>query len=199
MSILTESQLATFDFARGFGMKTNSSEDVDATLNDVIPALGSAVIAGGMAVIHHGYERYTKDIDVLYAAADTQILKRFESAFNIDRQAAHGGWQYLTHKKTGIKLELIPEGGLTTYGFIPGPRTVGNEQEFVSLFGLIWLKLVAGRAQDDADIVVLAKLRLADVAAVRPRLPPELLPRFDELLARAKKELTSDKGSPRKP
>ena len=128
MSILTESQLATFDFARGFGMKTNSSEDVAATLNDVISALGSAVIAGGMAVIHYGYERYTKDIDVLYAAADTKILKRFESAFYIDRQAAHGGWQYLTHKKTGIKLKLVPEGGRSAYGFIPGPQAAGREK-----------------------------------------------------------------------
>ena len=180
-------------------MKTNSSEDVAAALKDVIPALGSAVIAGGMAVIHYGYERYTKDIDVLYSDTDSQILKRFEPAFDIDRKAAHGGWQYLTHKKTGIKLELIPAGGLTTYGFIPGPQTVGSEKEFVSLFGLIWLKLVAGRLQDDADIGVLAKLRIADVAAVRPKLPPELLPRFDELLERAKKELAADNSSPRRP
>ena len=175
-------------------MKTNSAADVAAVIQDLLPGLGSAVIVGGLAVIHYGYERYTKDIDVLYAANDTQILERFAAAFRVDRKTAHGGWQYLTHKKTGIAIELVPEGGLTTYGFIPGPRTVGHDESFISLPGLVWLKLVSGRSRDDTDVIELAKLRMPDVMAVRPQLPPELQPRFDELLARATRELTTDKG-----
>ena len=117
-------------------------------------------------------------------------------------KAAHG-WHHLEHRQTGIRLELVPEGGRTTHGFIPGPQTVGGEDGFISLAGLVWLKAASGRAQDDADVIALLKLHGAEAPVLRAKLPAELQGRFDGLLARARQELERDPGrrparSPRK-
>ena len=188
---LTASQLDTFDFARGFGMKTIGSAGIQKTVDDLKPCLGSALVIGGLAVIHHGYERYTKDVDILYAHADGTILKRLSKNFKRVNRVSNG-WHHLEHRKTKVRLELIPEGGLTTYGFIPGPHFFGSDDGYLPLWGLIWLKLVSGRIQDDADIAMLAKIRMADVAAARQKLPSELLERFDALIARAKLDLKNE-------
>ncbi|MCY3024099.1 MAG: hypothetical protein NTW87_34410 [Planctomycetota bacterium] len=172
-------------------MHTPSAEDLARTLEDLRRAQGSALVIGGLAVIYHGYERSTQDIDILYADADGRILERLKPDFRIVLKAKNG-WHHLEHRKTGVRLELIPEGGLGTYGFIPGPKTVGGESGFISLHGLVWLKLVSGRSQDMADLTTLAKVRQQEFAALRERLPSELLDRFDEVLAQAKREMEND-------
>lgn len=189
--ILTASQLATFEFARGCGLKTPSATDIERTLEDLRQAQGTALIIGGMAVIRYGYERLTKDIDILYAHADGNILNRLDACFKIVLKAVNG-WHHLEHRQTGVRLELIPEGGLTTYGFIPGPQTVGGADGFISLFGLVWLKLVSGRAKDDADIVEIAKQNMVTVADLRDKFHPELQDRFDAVIVRAKKEIENN-------
>lgn len=173
--------------------------EMSKATEDLRKAQGSALIIGGLAVIHYGYRRLTEDIDILYANADSGILNRLKQDFEIVLKAKNG-WHHLEHRKTGVRLELIPEGGLGTYGFIPGPRTVGGENGFISLFGLVWLKLISWRTQDIADLVVLAKGRLSEVVALREQLPPEMLERFDEVIARAKREMEYDPGRlPAKP
>jgi hypothetical protein len=57
---------------------------------------------------------------------------------------------------------------------------------------LAWLKLVAGRAKDDADLVELMKVRAADTKAILPKLHPELQYRYAALLARARMEIEND-------
>jgi hypothetical protein len=94
-----------------------------------------------------------------------------------------------------VRLELIPEGGLTTYGFIPAPQTVGGENGFISLFGLAWMKLVSGRMKDDADVIEIAKSgQLAAMKKLVSRLPEELQARYKEILVRAERELHTDMG-----
>jgi hypothetical protein len=190
---LTRSQLATFDFVRTLGgINTPSSEDLQKTLADLSPVLGSALVIGGMAIVHHGYERSTKDIDILYANRDeADLLRRLKKCFKIVRKA-QSGWHHFEHKKTKVRLELIPEGGLTHYVFIPGPKTVGGKNGFISLLGLVWLKLVSGRLQDTGDLGVLAKLHLPRMREVADKLPIELRDRFNEILAQAQRELDSD-------
>jgi hypothetical protein len=192
-TILTPSQLSTFDFGRALSVKIPSSEQLSKTLSDLRPLQGSALLIGGIAVIHYGYERTTKDIDLLYANADTSILKRLAERFKVVRNA-ESGWHHLEHKETKIRLELIPEGGLTTYGFIPGPQTVGSENGVISLWGLLLLKLVSGRAQDEADIVTLAKEHLAELPEIRSKIDAQHHARFDQLVLRAKQELENDPG-----
>ena len=191
-AILTQAQLSVFDFGKGFGMDVHSSEEIARTFKDLQAVQGNALIIGGMAVIHYGYKRYTHDIDILYSNyEEAALVKRLKKDFKIVRKA-ESGWHHFTHKKTGVRLELIPEGGLTTYGFIPGPKTVGRDGEFISLFGLVWLKLVSGRAQDNADIVVLAKHRMPEMRALTEKLPPELRERYKEALLQAQKEIDTD-------
>jgi hypothetical protein len=191
-SVLTRSELAVFDFARGAGaMQTPSSKDLDAALEDFRKVQGSALLIGGIAVIHYGYQRSTTDVDALYADGDGGILKRLEPYFRVVTKAV-SGWHKLEHRKTKVRLELVPSGGLTTYGFIPGPKTAGGQDGFISLAGLIWLKLVSGRTKDDADFTELAKVRMDEFAAVREKIPAELHERFDALLARARQEMEHD-------
>jgi hypothetical protein len=189
--VLTSTELAVFEFGKGLGMDVHSAAEIEGALEDLRAVQGSALIIGGIAVIHHGYRRYTHDLDLLYADSDGGILKRLEPHFRIVIQA-ESGWHELEHRKTKVRLELIPAGGIGTYGFIPGPRVVGGEQGFITLAGLIWLKLISGRAQDDADVITLAKLRMAEFAELRLKLPAEFHARFDELLARARREMEYD-------
>lgn len=195
-AVLTASQLATFDFARGAGaVQTPSSEDLARALEDLRKVQGSALIAGGVAVIHYGYERSTKDVDVLYAYVDSKILERLKPYFKLVKKLK-SGWHKLEHRETGVRLELIPEAALGTYGFIPGPKTVGGDGTFISLLGLVWLKLVAGRSKDEPDVVELAKIRFGELEALREKLPLELRDRFAELLAQAKREIEKDPSRP---
>jgi len=172
-------------------MKVPSSKALSETLGDFKKVQGKALLAGGIAVIHYGYERSTSDIDALYAHIDGGILKRLDADFKVVLRAENG-WHHLQHRKTGVRLELIPEGGLTTYGFIPGPKLAGGKNGIVSLSGLIWMKLVSGRSKDDADVIEVAKVRMAKVEACRAKIPAELHERFDALIARAKRELAFD-------
>jgi len=193
-AVLTPPELYIFDFGRGFGMDTHSSEAVARTLSDLRKAQGSALIVGGMAVIHYGYRRYTHDADILYANADEfDLLRRLKKDFRTVLKAK-SGWHHLEHRKTKVRLELIPEGGVGTYGFIPGPKTVGGKEGLISLLGLVWLKLVAGRGKDDADLLELAKQQWNEMSALVERLPPELRDRYSELLAKAKREFENDPG-----
>lgn len=193
-AILAPSHLAVFAFAKGCGfVNTPSPDDLLRALADLRPVQGTALVIGGLAVGYHGWERVTHDIDILYADADGDILRRLKQDFKIVLKAKNG-WHHLQHRKTGVRLELIPEGGLGTYGFIPAPQTVGGENGFISLHGLVWLKLVARRERDLADIVDLAKVKPAELSAVTERLPPELRAKFAKLLAQAKREMENDPG-----
>ncbi|HYG75632.1 MAG TPA: hypothetical protein VEK08_11565 [Planctomycetota bacterium] len=199
MLTLTSKQLATFDFTRVFGgTMTPSSEQLQQTLADLRPVLGPALVAGGMAVIHYGYERNTQDIDILYPNCDeADILRRLSTNFEIVHKP-ESGWHHLNHKKTNVRLELIPEGGLTQYGFIPGPKVVGGEDGFVSLLGLVWMKLVSGRMKDDADIVEIAKAgQMRAMRKLTKKLPPELRDRYTQLLDRAKREMDNNPHDPK--
>ena len=172
-------------------MDAPGSNEMQKVLTDLKPVLGSALVIGGLAVIHHGYRRSTDDADILYANSDDTILKRLSDKFKLVKKAKNG-WHRFEHKVTGIRLELIPEGGLTTYGFIPGPRFFGSDRGFLPLWGLLWLKLVSGRGKDEADIMELARAGMEGVLAAREKLPEEFFARFDALIARVKLEIEND-------
>ena len=173
-------------------MQTPSAEDIARTLDDLRKVQGPALIIGGIAVIHHGYERFTKDIDILYNEYhDPRILERLAPYFKVVLKAA-SGWHHLAHRKTHVRLKLVPEGRLTTYGFIPSAGKVRGEGGLVSVLGLVWLKLVSGRARDEGDVVELLKLHMSEMSGLGDKLPPELRERFTALLARAKRELETD-------
>lgn len=190
---LKRSYLRTFAFAKAWGfVKTPTPDAILTTVTDVKKVLGDALIIGGIAIGHHGHERTTEDVDVLYPNyAEHDLLRRLKKNFKIVIKA-ESGWHQLEHRKTKVRLELIPEGGLGTYGFIPAPKTVGGKDGFISLLGLIWLKLVSGRLRDIGDLSILAQKHMQEMHALTTKLPLELRERFSAILTQAQFEIDND-------
>jgi len=122
-------------------------------------------IIGGAATIHHGYKRFTKDIDLVISTKDYANLVRviheygfimlkhsnymFEMLFP-DEQGA----QYdLPNGKSvrGVFLEVMKAGMNDTTE--PYQMGVTKGVGFADLNSYIAMKLKAGRIQDQADIV----------------------------------------------
>ena len=66
-------------------------------------------IVGGLAAIHHGYERFTKDIDIVVESRNLEILTRVAPDYGIkiiwkDRE----GWHKLDFE--GVPIDVVPEG-----------------------------------------------------------------------------------------
>ena len=188
---LSKSGERIFDAFIGIHPLLHSAESMNRTLRDLRSLQGSALVIGGIAVIEHGYVRFTEDIDLLYKNRDAKILHRLAKHFDVVIQA-ESGWHQLEHKVTKIRVELIPEGALGQYGFLPFCDDVAGEAGFISLAGLLRLKLIAGRMKDEVDIVELYKRVPAKIESARPQLPAEFHARFDALIERAKREMGFD-------
>ena len=147
-------------------------------------------IVGGLAVIHHGYERYTRDVDVLVAPDAMSTVESFLDAHGFskisDRRIQHNG--------TGVFVDMLPEGaqlrGPRHAPPLPSPNDVAasdTDPEVVALPVLLEFKLDAGRRLDLTDVVQLLK-RIDDTryiyveAAVRAEHRPELAGLRDEAL-----------------
>lgn len=160
---------------------------------------GTSVLAGGWAVWRHGYVgRVTQDIDIVVAADEVDELLRLAGVSGFDILATPAGhWPKARHKETDIQVDLLPEGGRpgtasrpapTT---IPHPTTLGAEPgmlHYITLPGLVELKLAAGRIRDDADLVELIRANPDDVDALRRHLAtvhPDYAQRFEELATHA--------------
>ena len=84
-------------------------------------------IVGGLAAIHHGYERFTKDIDVVVRSGNLDILTRVAPHYGIkviwnDPE----GWHKLQCE--GVPIDVVPEGGKPRKDAptaIPGPEQLG--------------------------------------------------------------------------
>lgn len=156
-----------------------------------------AAIVGGLAVIHHGYQRYTRDVDLVIAAAAVPEFLRVAtvSGFRVAKKDRYG-WHQLIHKETGMDLYLVPQGkpGKRAASEIPSPEQLGVRSGtlgFASLPRLIELKLLAGRLKDLADVVELVKSNRSQRTRIREhlaRVHPRLAVEFDRLAARAQAE-----------
>lgn len=145
------------------------------------------VVIGGLAVNHHGYMRVTADVDVL--------VSREEAIPLYQRLKAEPGWK---RQAEGFKNTLVGV-GLDIYveGEFPNPtelRTVDVRPLPVpSLPELIALKVMSGRARDDADVVELLKRHPTRMAAIRKTASRRLRTkeariRLTALVARARAE-----------
>ena len=125
-------------------------------------------VAGGLALFHHGYRRYTEDIDILITGEDLKLvhdklqgkgyLPKFEGARN------------LRDTGTGVSIEFIVTGEFPGDGKVkpvafPDPSTVAEEIDgvrYLNLPKLVELKLASGmtnpdRLRDTADVQQLIK------------------------------------------
>jgi hypothetical protein len=153
-------------------------------------------IVGGLAAIHHGYERFTKDIDIVVQSAHLDILARVAPHYGI-KVIWHDpdGWHKLQCE--GVPIDVVPEGRKPRKDAptaIPGPEQLGVREgaDYAGIAGWMETKLGSYRVQDKADVVQVIKVTpAAALRRVRTRLGKvhaTYLQRFDDLLAAAKEE-----------
>jgi hypothetical protein len=153
-------------------------------------------IVGGLAAIHHGYERFTKDIDVVVRSGNLDVLTRVAPKYGIkviwiDPE----GWHKLQCE--GVPIDVVPEGRKPRRDAptaIPGPEQLGVREgaDYAGLAGWMETKLGSYRVQDRADVVQVIKVTTsAALRKIRKHMGKThaiYLGRFDELLGAAKEE-----------
>jgi hypothetical protein len=153
-------------------------------------------IVGGLAAIHHGYERFTKDIDVVVGSRNLDILTRFAPHYGIKViWKDPDGWHKLQCE--GVPIDIVPEGRKPRKDaptLIPGPAHLGVRAGagYAKLGGWMETKLGSCRAQDQADIVQIIKVtKPGTLRSIRKQLAnthATYLRRFDEMRTVAKEE-----------
>lgn len=171
------------------------SDSVHQTLQAIcgeLERLGvSYAVADGMALVAHGYDRTTVDIDILVTA---EGLGATHAALNgLGYLPPFDGSRNLRDTKTGVRIEFLVAGQYPGDGkpkpvAFPDPAQAATEIDgirYVSLPVLIELKLASGmsepgRLKDLADVQELIRARRlpAEYAA---SLHPSLREKFREL------------------
>lgn len=164
-----------------------------------------AVVAGGWAVWRYGFAgRVTQDVDLVVPKDKIEALIQASTQCGFDYlQPPAGCWPKLVHRETLIDVDLLPEGGIPGTPSRPAPIAIKHPSfyeayedslEYISLSGLIELKLGASRAKDIADIVELIKSQRAHhdswqhVATHLADTHASYSQRFRELMEQAQEE-----------
>ncbi len=159
----------------------------------------AALLAGGWAVWRHGFVgRVTQDLDIVLPTDRIEEFFRVAAVSGFDVHPPRAGiWPKMTHKDTGIQVDVLPEGtrpgtasrqAPTT---IPSPLAMGAKAGFLrylSLPFLIELKLAAGRLRDESDVIELLRANSDEVDNIRAHLAQvhaDYVQALDRLLARA--------------
>lgn len=183
-------------FARAMRPELPYLEDGLGALRRLLAQAGVPhVLVGGVAVIHHGYVRATRNLDLLLERDGLAALTPRLAEHGFERVAANR----LRHLASGVDVDLLfggeprPRPGAPSY---PRPGELARsarESDVVDLPGLLELKLVAGRHQDLADVVALLKpLGEPEYVRLEATLPRELRGRLVELRRDALEELDFD-------
>lgn len=161
-----------------------------------------AVVGGGWAVWRHGYlGRVTQDVDIVLPAdrVDEFVRAASVSGFTVIDQP-EGRWPKVLHKETDVRIDILPEGARpgtperlapTTIAHPAAMGAIAGRLTYVALPALVELKLAAGRAQDDADVIKLVQEnsdRRAEIRAHLESVHSSYVVRFDELVVRADEE-----------
>jgi hypothetical protein len=164
-----------------------------------------AVLGGGWAVWRHGYVgRVTQDLDIALPADRIDEFLRTASVAGFEvLPVAAGRWPKVRHKDTGIEVDILPEGGRPGTPTKPAPTTIpppsamgaaGPSLRYITLPSLIELKIAAGRARDEADVVELVRANPEDVEPIRRHLAQvhaDYVQAFDRFVQRAQEQGTS--------
>jgi hypothetical protein len=131
-------------------------------------------LAGGLAVVAHGYVRATTDVDFLVGEEAFErhgTLVAFKTGVPIEVEGVR--IDYLSPTSLGPQLEEVLDNPPMSAGLPIVPVEV-----------LVYMKLTARRRRDLLDVVELIRVG-ADVDRIRGYLTQydsELVPRFDELV-----------------
>jgi hypothetical protein len=163
---------------------------------------GEAVLGGGWAVWHHGFvARLTQDVDIALPAAQVDEFLRVASVSGFDllpRQ--EGRWPKVMHKETQVQVDILPEGARPGTKAKMAPTTIPHPSQmgattgsltYMKLTSLIELKLAAGRARDESDVVELVRANPGLIDSLRQHLSgvhPDYVRNFDHQVERAREQ-----------
>lgn len=158
-----------------------------------------AVVAGGWAVWRHGFiGRVTEDLDIVVGANHIEEFIRVAgmSGFEVVPAGAEV-WPKIRHKETGINVDILPEGGRPGVPSSPAPTTIappsqmgagGAVLRYIQLPSLIELKIAAGRARDESDVVELLRANSDQLETIRAHLSAvhaDYVAAFERMMKRA--------------
>jgi hypothetical protein len=161
-----------------------------------------SVVAGGWAVWRHGFEgRMTQDIDIVLPADRVEEFLRVASVsgFEILPQPK-GRWPKVLHKETQTKVDILPEGARPGTAKAPAPTTIPHPSRmgatpgvlhYIHLASLVELKLAAGRARDEADVIELVRANVDKIDSIRQHLTTvhaDYVAAFDALVQEAREQ-----------
>ena len=163
-------------------------------------------VAGGMALVAHGYDRTTVDVDVLLSP---EFLQRVHDELEgRGYLAPFVGSKDLRDTVTGVRIDFLlagqfPGDGLPKPIVFPDPATSAVTLDgirFLALERLIELKLASGmthpgRIKDLADVQELIRVLRLD-AAFGTRLHPFVQSKYGELLAGVVSERGPENAGP---
>jgi hypothetical protein len=169
----------------------------------LLQAVGAeAVLAGGWAVWRHGFAgRVTQDLDIVLPAdrVDDFLRVASVSGFEVLPQPP-GRWPKVRYKDADMEVDILPEGGRPGTPSRPAPTTIpppaqmgasGPSLKYIRLASLIELKIAAGRARDESDVVELVRANMNETGPVRQHLAgahPDYAIAFDRLVERAREQ-----------
>lgn len=146
-------------------------------------------VAGDFAVIEHGYERFTKDVDLLVRAGDLiRAMDTLRAAGFRGERTSIGA--RMRDERTNVIVDLVGTAFDADERAIARSRRARQRLPVIPMEHLILMKLEAGRSQDDADVIALLKRGASSARIERylRRTWPRLLPRFRRLAAQARAE-----------
>jgi hypothetical protein len=172
-------------------------DPVHETLRDItgrLEALGIPyAVVGGMALVAHGYDRTTVDVDILVTAEGLDAVHR--SLDGLGYLPPFTGSRHLRNPETGVRVEFLVAGQFPGDGRpkpvpFPDPAAVAQAIDgirYLKLTALIELKLAsgmtnAGRLRDLADVQELIRV-LGLPRAYAEQLNPYVRDKFAELWA----------------
>ena len=148
-------------------------------------------VVGGMAMFHHGYRRFTEDVDLLVTKDSLQeIHRRLEG---LGYLPVFAGNKQLRDTDTGVKVEFLVTGEYPGDG-LPKPVSFPNPEECCTLIDdlrvltlpkLIELKLASGmsnprRGKDLVDVQEMIE-RLSLPADLAEQLNPYVQEKYREI------------------
>lgn len=184
--------VAAIEEASRFFMK---KDPVHRTLRRIVARLREHeipfAVAGGLAVVAHGYERTTVDVDLVVTREG--LARAHERLVGLGYVRAFRGSRSLRDAEAGVRVEFLVTGEYPGDGkpkpvAFPDPAQCAAEQDdvpFVRLETLVEMKLASGmtnpgRVRDLADVQELIRVRRLSAAFAR-RLHPWVRGKFEEL------------------
>lgn len=179
--------------ATGFFMK---DDPVHGTLQEIARRLDAEAVpyavAGGMALVAHGYDRTTVDIDVLVTTTGLATIQERLVGRGY-RPAFEGSRKQLRDTERGVRVEFLVAGEFPGDGkpkAVAFPDPTGSSVEiggvrYLRLPTLVELKLASGishpgRLKDLADVQELIQARNLPLE-LRDELDPSVRDKYEEL------------------